>query len=579
MGDRHRKVRTQNSWLPLLNSTKSFSWQFLVFYSIVFFGLDAISAITAAPTSVYDYPFTTLAWVAGIWIFAFAAKSLLVGKNLLANYLVWLLISCSALALANLLIFLVTREPLVHYDAFDFVSGALISWVNLLGYALVFTAASNYRAGMTALKIELLNLESFRKALMHQVATVKSKLLSEVNRQIVPTIQEIRESIQSANKSKAINQAREALEQIVVPLSRQFSQTSIDQLSVPLPQAPDLSIWARIRTFAKTRVNFSNGFAPLPVAIAYLISIGPAQAYFYGNEGWISAGVNSAVFFMTQAIISQWLRNLRLPPVAAVFLGVASSTVISCGVFLTLGLFVVSHSPEIDSLLWFGAWLVLTVAFTALILNEASKAVIADLEETQKNYSNSLSKRDAEIANLMFAISQFVHSDLQGQLRSVLIRLKQSEGQVVTPESLEQQLAEVFDNLASIENSASFHFKKELDRLIDFWSGICEISCNIEASAKFVMQRDVVLAESAFTVINEAVANAIKHSEAKKANITVSARGVDLTIQISNPLPTHLVEVAPSGGVGSSIFDKYCSSWSAKAIDGQFRFQALVAIR
>ena len=579
MGDRHRKVRTQNSWLPLLNSTKSFSWQFLVFYSIVFFGLDAISAITAAPTSVYDYPFTTLAWVAGIWIFAFAAKSLLVGKNLLANYLVWLLISCSALALANLLIFLVTREPLVHYDAFDFVSGALISWVNLLGYALVFTAASNYRAGMTALKIELLNLESFRKALMHQVATVKSKLLSEVNRQIVPTIQEIRESIQSANKSKAINQAREALEQIVVPLSRQFSQTSIDQLSVPLPQAPDLSIWARIRTFAKTRVNFSNGFAPLPVAIAYLISIGPAQAYFYGNEGWISAGVNSAVFFMTQAIISQWLRNLRLPPVAAVFLGVASSTVISCGVFLTLGLFVVSHSPEIDSLLWFGAWLVLTVAFTALILNEASKAVIADLEETQKNYSNSLSKRDAEIANLMFAISQFVHSDLQGQLRSVLIRLKQSEGQVVTPESLEQQLAEVFDNLASIENSASFHFNKELDRLIDFWSGICEISCNIEASAKFVMQRDVVLAESAFTVINEAVANAIKHSEAKKANITVSARGVDLTIQISNPLPTHLVEVAPSGGVGSSIFDKYCSSWSAKAIDGQFRFQALVAIR
>jgi hypothetical protein len=579
MGDRRRKVRTQNSWLPLLNSSKPFSWQFLVFYSIVFFGLDAISAIASAPTSVYDYPFTTLAWVAGIWIFAFAAKSLLVGKNLLANYLVWLLISCSALALANFLIFLVTREPLVNYDAFDFASGALISWVNLLGYALVFTAASNYRAGMTALKIELLNLESFRNALMHQVATVKSKLLSEVNREILPTIQGIRESIQSANKARAMNQAREALEQIVVPLSRQFSQSSIDHLSAPLPQAPDLSIWARIRTFAKTRVNFSNGFAPLPVAIAYLISIGPAQAYFYGNEGWISAGVNSAVFFITQAIISRWLKNLRLSPVAAVLVGIASSTVISCVVFLTLGLFVASHSPEIDLLLWFGTWLVLTVAFTALILNEASKAVIADLEETQKNYSNSLSKRDAEIANLRFAISQFVHSDLQGQLRSVLIRLKQSEGQVVMPESLEKQLAEVLDNLASIENSASFHFNKELDRLIEFWSGICEISCHIETSAEPDLESDDALAESAFSVINEVVANAIKHSEAEKIDVRVSTNGVYLSIQISNPLPGHKVEVVSSGGVGSSIFDKYCSSWSANTIDGQFLFQARIVIR
>jgi signal transduction histidine kinase len=559
---------------PLIASRAGLSWQFLIFFSSIYLSLNFLAALVSPPTSVFDFPILSFAYLAVLWIVVLSASLLVMRSKLkqiaLVNTLIWFFAASTAVLFSKPIVWLLVGGEIPIETSFQLLTNVLSSFMNLAAYAMVFAGIVQYRSVAKSLRMELDRLEALREGMNSQLESLKTSYVAEVEQRVRPVVNELELSLASADADAVVSQARAAIEDVVLPLSKQLNTPS--ELALPqLPSLPKRSLYSRVARAFSNRVLLRDTQVPILSALMFLLSIAPAIAYFYAFSGYLAALaialVILAIEFLRAVVIGHLQTNLFVAFAVILF----ASLITAVAAVALLGGLIAHSDIEVNAFIGFGTWLVVFLIPFMQLINLTSLAHLSRVEMTQRDFIRTITKRDSEIRHIQHRITQSVHSDVQGKLRAVLLRIKNGG---LTPEALpalQADLEHVKEVLSSIGSAQKIDLQIELDQLSQFWEGICDLRVTSETEVLAATMADSTLANNAFEVISEAVANAMKHAEAKQVIVELSVASGQLQVRVINEVaktPTN----SASGGIGSSVFDKNCSSWRVEQNEGTYIF-------
>jgi hypothetical protein len=208
---------------------------------------------------------------------------------------------------------------------------------------------------------------------------------------------------------------------------------------------------------------------------------------------------------------------------------------VSAGVGVALSL---AFFPVLGSL---GAeWLIPVVAFPVLtVLAAIAEGAIRRAEAEQRSLTEALSafrssdSRRAESApDLLRTASAALHGEVQG--RCVVFAASLDDGPA-TPAQVEDFIAVVGGRLDRVLAPQTDREDDAFAALIEAWSHVLDISCEADDDAARALT-DAAVARRVADITSEAFVNAVKHSAAKEATVTVAqaAPGV-LAVRVAAP--------------------------------------------
>ena len=550
----------------LLASRHGTSWQFATIFVVIYLGLDALGALAEPITSVYDFPLLSFFSAACTWIVV-TAGGLLIWRRETPRFaaakqvLTWFFAAAISIVGSRFAVWLVTAQPLAVLSVEQAITYLVSGFVNLASYAIVISAVANFREISGKLRSESVRLAGLRVQLAEHIAGLKVSYSQEVQQRIAPVVHEIQAAVAGLNAEAIMQQAKTAIESVVLPLSQELGLKSIDKLVAQLKPQAKQPLADRLRLFASTKFDISQNFSPLFTAIIFCASILPAFSYFYADRGLFAGLLVLAVVLVGQVIASVVFSNRSVSLWLALAVIFASSSVIAIVAAQSIKLVVSHSSSEIDTFLAFGTWLVVFLISFAQLINLASLGFLNQLAETQHALAVSLQKGDAQVLQLQRRISSVIHADIQGKLRAVLLRVKNSALDEVNLAELSADLQHISKVVNSIAEDPVVNFSSDLAGLIEFWRGVCEVIADVEAEANLALEGDPGLAQGAIDVITEGLANAIKHGGAKQASVLVRLEPQAVQIVVSNSAGSNDSETPLSTGQGSQLLDRLSSQW------------------
>jgi signal transduction histidine kinase len=164
------------------------------------------------------------------------------------------------------------------------------------------------------------------------------------------------------------------------------------------------------------------------------------------------------------------------------------------------------------------------------------------------------------------ALSRALHGPVQMAVTAAAIRLEDSlldqRAPVPDIEAIRDTLIDALDAL-TVESDSVTSLLQVGQRLSATWEGICTIDLHANAQIEFLVREQPALRACLVDIVSEAVTNAIRHSGASTASITM---------RVADPeLPVLHVEVESNGryagegergGLGSRLLDECTLSWS-----------------
>lgn len=267
------------------------------------------------------------------------------------------------------------------------------------------------------------------------------------------------------------------------------------------------------------------------LAIQALRALALLLVFFIAARIRVTSAMSGVIVFAT-SILAIWL----LQSLIAVWLAPASE------VFTNPWLMLIN-------LIWlFELALLSAMARAFLAMGKRVEGEYQLLAEDRRDsgFSRELALRDRQVA-------QFLHGHLQSQLNSAANRLALT----TTPEEVEREL-QLLENLLrealeEFGRAQTLTLEAGLQKLVDDWGGMVEIRFLVNAEP---MSPEA--AEQCCEVINEAIANALRHGFATQLSVSVTP-GPVVTVIDNGTGPR---DGAP--GLGSRFFDSVSQDWSLR---------------
>jgi len=352
----------------------------------------------------------------------------------------------------------------------------------------------------------------------------------------------------------------------VLPLSQQIESQQIEDLLGELPKLETNSGVSRLKHLRTTRLSVAQNISPLLSALAFVASILPAFGVFYSTAGIVSGVVVLALILIGQVFASVFFAKLRLTFLPALLVILLTSAAIAYLGGQSIQLFVIDHQVDADAFLAFGVFLVVFMLSFVQLINSLSLNFLELTAATQGQYSRDLQKRDSGIRSLQSRVAKVIHADIQAKLRAILLRVKTGGITEANVAQLNQDLEYINSVIASIGDEEAVDFAAELDGLVEFWSGVCDVRLEVEDEFVDALANRSDLCQTTVDVVAEAVSNAVKHAEAKTATVRLELKPHSLKISVSNPASPAKIE-AFSTGQGGRQLDRVASSWSLESAD------------
>lgn len=214
----------------------------------------------------------------------------------------------------------------------------------------------------------------------------------------------------------------------------------------------------------------------------------------------------------------------------------------------------------------------LTSAFGALfrVNMEQLSVVSADIDREFVEAS----ARNKVLARVLKDASSIVHGTVQGRLLACAMSVEKA-GQArdidQMYEALERARQELDNPLPDLtKSSLGASLTEELARRKALWSGLCDVRIECPASTSSISAQAV---ESCSLIVEEAIANAIRHGDARTVTVYVSAH-IDepgqqsfLHLKVIDD-GVGVVEGKFVPGVGLSMIADLATSWSLSTVDG-----------
>lgn len=227
--------------------------------------------------------------------------------------------------------------------------------------------------------------------------------------------------------------------------------------------------------------------------------------------------------------------------------------------------------------------LLLTSAFVGLLLTvngyrvikRHRNNVIASLEKYLSGEKVNFILSESSQAQRNADIATFLHGEVQAGLTASSLLLQQAVqngDSDLAQEALERASGLLNQDLSNISYTRMATPDKKISKIVDAWKGIADISIKFPS---FNQLNDDVRRNSA-RLIEEAVANSIRHSKATNIKVVGVLAGDQLTLSIiSNGKPI----TRGKAGLGTKMFNDLTTDWNYSIENGLNRVTLLLENR
>ena len=569
-----RYFQIPRAMVEVVSSKQVTSIGTVLIYAVIYFSLGAIGLLAAPAVSIFEFPYVDGLLLAVSILLVPAVGKLIHRINpkysAVLTLASWLVISFTGLALAEILLSVISGLPIPQRNLDNFWVDAVSSTVNLASYSIVITAVWQYRQAGKALSKELARLESFRDGLRAKIQELRERYATEVRDQILPILAELTAALRQSDATKLAQRARMAIEEQVLPLNQRIAGQNLGA-ELPVQVAGKL----KLQDISGYRFILASLFSPAITGILFFASLLPPFIYFYGNAGLIPGVITGVTLLMLVLVFQLLFIATNLNPFLSLLAIGVLSVLISAG-----SIWVGSASlevVEIDVQLYLSLGIaIMLFAFGVFqVAMGIGSANLQSLEKANAEYATLLQTQTAEVNAFKMQLSETIHGDVQGKLRAVLLRVKNGglEGNL---EPIIADINYIETTIAQMGTTRSFALSDELEALQEFWSGISIIKMHISDEANDILEHDSTLSQSVYRVTAEAVSNAIKHAEAKSLRISIDTEAESIRVLVMNP-ENSAAPKPVSTGSGSDLFRQLCQRWSVNTADGETTFTGLLA--
>ncbi len=174
--------------------------------------------------------------------------------------------------------------------------------------------------------------------------------------------------------------------------------------------------------------------------------------------------------------------------------------------------------------------------------------------------------------------SRIIHGDVQASLSAALTRLKRTEEPEPYVFELIKNNIEHAKQALLTPSQAEVSFDEAMNSLVAAWANVCAIQLEVTARAKRALELSSDARACVNEICKEAISNAVRHGDAKRATITIDRQQDDLLdLRVSND--GSPVNQNHTSGLGSAMIDELTLDWSIKSQNGQTTLVAVIPLQ
>jgi signal transduction histidine kinase len=303
----------------------------------------------------------------------------------------------------------------------------------------------------------------------------------------------------------------------------------------------------------------------LPQLSALLISITAfpaALALKPGFEGFAAGILHGLVALLVLSIFKALLQRVRMPILYASFSVVIAFVLVEV---VVLGLAQVIRIPfselETRNILMFGVVFGVSLAIGQAVQTARGEAV-AELKTVIAATELLVSRLRQEIWLNNRKMASVLHGPVQTALYAASMKL--SSAKAITADLVNEAENDISAALERLDLAVGEQeeFSEIINQIVSLWRGSCEITVFIEDSASTALRNDKNAGACVVEVVQEAIANAIKHGRASNASVMIyrTERNTAEVRVRNDGTPLEVQKL----GFGSQLLDDICHTWDVR---------------
>ena len=366
--------------------------------------------------------------------------------------------------------------------------------------------------------------------------------------------------VKNSSRLELIEELRKVIADQLRPISRSL-QESAEKLSSPSQKTvqPPRAVSA-----LPNRINLRNSMKLMP-AILFMVFGFPLVGYLVIDSQSLFRGLLSAIGVAVVMVLLRLLvpKNSEFKTsIGLTLLAVFSAIAVLPGFFITLSIYGLTEAV-LANLLWMMGTSVGTFIFSAYArgTDELRAKYEAELELFNEKLAKEVALFEQKLWLERRAWSYVIHGDVQSALSAAVTRLQRTEK--LEPYEIEMVKQDLQRAKLALTKPASrdIDLSAGIDELARAWAGVCEIKVESSARATRAIEINRDVRNCINEICKEAISNAVRHGNAKNAQITLS-RDQDDVIQLEVCNDGHTVLREQPNGMGLSMIDDLSLNWT-----------------
>ena len=456
----------------------------------------------------------------------------------------------------------------------------IATWTSMISLTFTALAVSSFRAA----EHDTQRLQGIRQSLK-EASDLVSTQIKRRNEDAIAQVQERLTIAVSAldgvrTDEVALERLRYLAADVIRPMSHELARSS-PTVTVPvIAPATTRAGWRATVEALSQRGQF------LPVTTASVIVLAYTPTAFLTLSGRALPTLASITAFSITLALGNRVLNWALPrstPVRSAMLVMLVSIASSAPVVAIAGLVAIGGVVGRNITIGGIVFLPLAAIVGALISSRVSaqRRIANELEQLTRQLSQELVHlRQAQWYHER-SLSRALHGQMQSAVTVAAIRLDRALADGAVPPELMAEIRESITGQIDVLSAAGPQpatIDQLASRLTTTWSRVCNVSLDIDETARAALDNDDILRSTVTEIMTEAVSNSIRHGDAKHVQITLD---VDTSDQVRLRVDDDGVGQVPTNGqgLGSTFLDECTSGWSSTSSDLGHRLEARLPIK
>lgn len=501
---------------------------------------------------------------------------LYLAKRFINNYSFWLVV-IGSLALGVVRTYVTTSMQIdAGLDAgiswpLQILTGALFELVMVGVWANVNGAFRDHQKVVRQLSDTKNSILGYRENAVELLAEEQEKLQSLTRESLLPQIKLIEDAINEGglemfSRWGVAHELKGLIYNRVRPLSESLRQSAKHLVKPISKSAGQFSAVVSI----PSHFRITNSIFPVVTTFTMLLSFFASPLWLLDDSWVLISGFMALPYF----VILYGLKKLTVNwPRLSAWVAVPLLFVFSMLPVLPAYTVAVLFYPSVSQAALYGY----TTAFVSMIVF-ISLALLDSFDYGSRNYRLALEEENRQLAVEMTLFEQqlwaarrnwslVIHGTVQASLTAALTRLNAPDADKKTLDLAKKDLERA---IAALSNppATELKFSSAMKELADTWQGVCEVEFDISPELKKIIAKDARLSMCMNEIFKEAVSNAVRHGDARRAQISLKIAGSGL-IEVRVANDGNPPAARGRKGVGSALLDELTLDWQLSVVENR----------